>query len=518
MDNNNLTTVFVVDNEFEENLILRNSTFNKSFERMIVCYDDYSPTLLNVDAKGKNFRDIFEKIKKNIRTDWIIFLKPYELLEFSIKLKDLTSDIYNIIIETMVDPQTRRNNLNVFEERLFHKNTNILNEEPKFYNMVISDYYGVFKDNQDYDIKKHQEKYESGNYSIDNILFLVERNLLNIPLDKLENDYLNDKKSPSLLGMYKYISKTYLSKNDFINTERILIKGLNIFPDSPSLHFQIAELYFKNNLLDKAEIHLKECTEMSKKSSFYKFYRFPISIITYLPHFQLGRLYKAQDKLEEAKSSYEECLIYRTEFEPAEKELENVINELKKIGKFVNELSFSCQMCGNCCRYFKIPLTNKDIKNILDNRPDLKSDDFLRQIPIKGESESIELINSKGEKMELALKTKPNSRECMFLDDKNACLINDFKPLACRIWPFSIEKTVNPLPKWDARNRDFIKKYCKHKLEDNATDPQKLESYINQFHKEGLQMLSLTDKWNKNENKREKYNDDFIKYLMDETL
>lgn len=518
MINNNLTTVFIVENEFEENLILRNSTFNKSFERMIVCYEDYIPKLLTIDEKGANLREIFKKIQPKIRTQWTIFLKPYELIEFKVKLDNLEPSIYNVILETVINPQTRRDNLNVFEERLFHKTSNLeIKEEPKFYNMVISDYYGVFKENQENDIKKHQEAYLSNNYNLETLLFLLERNLINLTLKDIETKISKSEKVPSLIGLYKFLSRIYLQRNDFINAERVLKEGLNLFPDSPTLHFQSAEMYVKNNNTKQAEFHLKECSLMSKKSSFYKFYRFPLSIITYLPHLQLARLYKAQGRLEEARSSYEECLEYRTEFEPAERELEEVINELKKQGKFVNELNFACQMCGNCCRYFKIPVTSRDIKNILDNRPDLQPKDFLRQIPIKGESESIELITDNGQKIELALQTKPNSRECIFLDNKSACTINEFKPLACKIWPFSIEKTMNPLPKWDQRNRDFIKKYCKHKLVENSIDPIKLEGYINQFQKEGLEMIDLATNWNKDENKRNRYKGNFFEYLIKET-
>ncbi|MFN4151919.1 MAG: YkgJ family cysteine cluster protein, partial [Candidatus Sericytochromatia bacterium] len=47
------------------------------------------------------------------------------------------------------------------------------------------------------------------------------------------------------------------------------------------------------------------------------------------------------------------------------------------IFKKENALDFNCESCGSCCKHFNVNITHLDIQRILENRKDLKVDDFV---------------------------------------------------------------------------------------------------------------------------------------------
>ncbi|GIW22761.1 MAG: hypothetical protein KatS3mg068_1768 [Candidatus Sericytochromatia bacterium] len=112
---------------------------------------------------------------------------------------------------------------------------------------------------------------------------------------------------------------------------------------------------------------------------------------------------------------------------------------LKKLFKKENVLNFLCQSSGNCCRFFSVNITHLDIKRILENRPDLKAIDFVDFKISTDKNDNESFISTSGKK-ELVLKKKSkDSQECIFLEN-NKCSIHSFKPLVCKVWPFSLEK------------------------------------------------------------------------------
>lgn len=186
-----------------------------------------------------------------------------------------------------------------------------------------------------------------------------------------------------------------------------------------------------------------------------------------------------------------------------------------------NELDFACQSCANCCRYFNINITHLDIKRILENRPDLTSNDFVyftQSDPKEDESESF--ISTYG-KRDISLKKKPNSQDCVFLDEKNMCSIHDFKPIVCRVWPFSLEKGKIS---WIKEHHNFIKKICKHTSVKGANDPDKLREVLKLHSKERKIYSKLVKIWN-NEKQKEVdsgelfldiLDEDFLQYILKE--
>lgn len=184
-----------------------------------------------------------------------------------------------------------------------------------------------------------------------------------------------------------------------------------------------------------------------------------------------------------------------------------------------NKVDFACQSCGNCCKFFNINITHLDIKRILENRQDLKTEDFISfSAAEKGDSESF--ISTYG-KRQLTLKKKKEKDECVFLVD-NVCSIHEFKPKVCKVWPFSLEK--NDRIDWIQEHKSFIKNKCAHISIKGANDPEELRVLIKQHYKERKIFEKLVQKWNEEKKEFlkgddtffEVYDQDFLNFLADE--
>ncbi|GIW22983.1 MAG: hypothetical protein KatS3mg068_1990 [Candidatus Sericytochromatia bacterium] len=168
-----------------------------------------------------------------------------------------------------------------------------------------------------------------------------------------------------------------------------------------------------------------------------------------------------------------ESLKINPNFEHSKEKIKETIDKAKSENYIpydkINELKFSCQSCGNCCKYFDVNITDYDIARILENRPDLKIDDFIEVVKprVKSEVENLKLADDKIAM--IILKQKENSKECVFLTKDNKCSIHEFKPIGCRTWPFTLN-IYNGDVKWNNLFRPFLKNKCAHKLEDNSND------------------------------------------------
>jgi Fe-S-cluster containining protein len=184
-----------------------------------------------------------------------------------------------------------------------------------------------------------------------------------------------------------------------------------------------------------------------------------------------------------------------------------------------NELDFSCQSCGNCCKHFNINLTHLDIERILENRSDLNTDDFVGFAPSdKDDHESF--ISTYG-KRQIVLKKKKGKNECVFLEN-NMCSIHDFKPRVCKVWPFSLEE--NNEIKWIKEHRGFIKKQCKHISVPGENNPDELLQLLKQHYKERNLFTKISNKWNNSKKELlnsgemflDIYDEDFLKFILEE--
>lgn len=92
------------------------------------------------------------------------------------------------------------------------------------------------------------------------------------------------------------------------------------------------------------------------------------------------------------------------------------------------KINFECQRCGKCCLKFSLPVGFNDISTI-KNKTGLPITRFLVRGKMKSPSsgmifESWELL-----------------QPCVFYNDKEKrCMINDFKPKVCRLYPFILSR------------------------------------------------------------------------------
>ena len=99
-------------------------------------------------------------------------------------------------------------------------------------------------------------------------------------------------------------------------------------------------------------------------------------------------------------------------------------------------LHFRCTGCGNCCRDPLLPVTDSDLRRIVDHT-NLAARDLVRWIDrhgidLPGEPESFVTLRSGRRVMVL----RHEHGHCQFLADDNRCKIYEARPLGCRIFPF----------------------------------------------------------------------------------
>ena len=111
------------------------------------------------------------------------------------------------------------------------------------------------------------------------------------------------------------------------------------------------------------------------------------------------------------------------------------IDESGKI-EVVRHFFFECICCTDCCSLNNVPLTERDIDRLMDNGIELDQA-FEEMSPVLIASKDLE----KGFIKAYIMRKKPFVNECVFLEEKGLCRIHQFKPIACRLYPFSIRKT-----------------------------------------------------------------------------
>jgi Fe-S-cluster containining protein len=94
-----------------------------------------------------------------------------------------------------------------------------------------------------------------------------------------------------------------------------------------------------------------------------------------------------------------------------------------RIGRYVflppENISWSCQICGNCCKHIRVPVWEDEIKTIAE-KTGKKPEEFVE----RGSSFTEYLLKS-------------SNGTCIF-QEGNKCTIHDFKPIACRLYPTQI--------------------------------------------------------------------------------
>ncbi|MHA1685376.1 MAG: YkgJ family cysteine cluster protein [Candidatus Heimdallarchaeaceae archaeon] len=99
----------------------------------------------------------------------------------------------------------------------------------------------------------------------------------------------------------------------------------------------------------------------------------------------------------------------------------------------LRHIYFQCTGCAECCIANRIPVTEKDLLRMQENG--IEFDQALEEMsPVLIPSNNVEDSFVKA----YILRKKPFVNECVFLDEEKKCKIHEFKPLACRIYPFAV--------------------------------------------------------------------------------
>lgn len=106
-------------------------------------------------------------------------------------------------------------------------------------------------------------------------------------------------------------------------------------------------------------------------------------------------------------------------------------------------LKFRCTECGNCCSDTIVPITDDDVKRMMEGTG-LKATDiatFYKSSDFDDGGEGLEFANLNGGRRTLGLRKrmdKENGREaCKFFKD-NRCSVYKDRPVTCRVWPFTL--------------------------------------------------------------------------------
>ncbi len=103
----------------------------------------------------------------------------------------------------------------------------------------------------------------------------------------------------------------------------------------------------------------------------------------------------------------------------------------------LRHLRFHCTRCGNCCRQFRVPLTDVDLARLVlaTGRPPSELVDWLSptEVDMTGEPESFVVLPEGRRLMTLAWRDEA----CRFLA-ANECSVHADRPMSCRGYPFSV--------------------------------------------------------------------------------
>lgn len=545
MASENLTVVFFLENYYMEKLLLLNPVINSS--PVLAVYSQIKPKYfrrsewpfaLTLETEAVSFEQALPQILDSINSEWMLYLKPEEKMPFIDQQKILKLPYYFLKIHTIGDNTLeQRVETHCYELRLFNKPGLFSpgfqpgDPENSCLDLTVNNYTAGFPELDKLKLKKYIRLYRNGDKRLSVILYLARKNYLakEILLKEIENLTSEESKSAEALGLYCEIAKMLIERDDFKEAKVVLEKVLKDFDNSPVVNYLLADIYFKTGQFTLAITFLKKCIEMGKNQSYYKFSSFPSGWINYEAYYRLGIIYLELNDFSGSREAFENSLESKHDFIEAKERLDFVENELNENYGKSRELDFVCQSCGNCCRQKFINITHGDLKRILENRPDLKVDDFVRFSVQNAKNADLSLPGGtpfSGEfftgedkrKKWMLLKKKPESQDCIFLTENNLCSIHHFKPVVCKTWPFILREADKNIV-WAKNNREFIKQYCAHKLIKDGNNAEELEYNLKEFKNDREEYIRLIYKWNReSEIKNSKVSDrEFIKFLLDKS-
>jgi len=105
----------------------------------------------------------------------------------------------------------------------------------------------------------------------------------------------------------------------------------------------------------------------------------------------------------------------------------------------LGHLRFRCTSCGNCCRDLRVPLTDADLRRLVDatGRPASQIVAWVPtgEVDLTGEPGSLVLLDREGGHALMALAQQGGA--CIFLGEDEQCSVYAARPGNCRLYPFS---------------------------------------------------------------------------------
>ena len=105
----------------------------------------------------------------------------------------------------------------------------------------------------------------------------------------------------------------------------------------------------------------------------------------------------------------------------------------------LGHLGFRCTSCGNCCRDLRVPLTDADVRRLVDASGLLASQVVAwlptHEVDLTGEPGSLVLLDHPGGHALMALAQRDGA--CRFLGSDQRCGVYFARPGNCRVYPFA---------------------------------------------------------------------------------
>ena len=104
-----------------------------------------------------------------------------------------------------------------------------------------------------------------------------------------------------------------------------------------------------------------------------------------------------------------------------------------------HHLRFRCTACGNCCRDLRVPLTQADLRRLVD-ATGLSAAAFVDWLPseavdLTGEPGSLVVLDRAERRVLMALAHRDGACRALGPDDR--CTVYAARPASCRLYPFA---------------------------------------------------------------------------------
>ncbi len=500
----NVVIIFFIENYYQEKLLMVNHL--KDYYNSLALYSGIKPKEFKgkiLETNAPCFELALPKILEQIEYKWIVYLKPEEKIIFFDNWENLKRPFYFINIKTLLNKDFY---LDSYELRIFNRNRILSGDfEPKIdidntIDITINNYSNGFPELDRQKFNKSVQLFEKGDKRLSLLLYLAEKKYLNnLTITTCISNFRGEKsQSSELLGLYCILAKRYIQENELELAKNTLLNALDSFRNSLTVNFLLGETYFREKSYEQAAFYFKSSLDLQKSETYFRLYPLNIKEISAQTNYYISKIFLEKREFEKAREAAENSIFFEPENVAGKTLLAQIESELSKQNQ-LNEMDFSCQGCGNCCRNFYVNITDKDVNRILEKRSDLKFDDFavfenMNKSKLNLSKDNYFIFNNGEEKL-LTLKKKDNSKDCVFLAADNRCTINEFKPMVCKTWPFALRKFDEKVV-WEISNRNFIKRLCAHKLVKNSYKEDDLKDVIVKFEKERAEFIDLVYKWN----------------------